>query len=109
MEFELPARRANPKGRFSHATGELDVDLDDLSHTTGGVSLDLTTIELTGNDGLVDAPNTAHALDWLELGAGIPATRRDTSARSRSQSARSTPAISWRRRAGSARRDAASS
>lgn len=77
IEFELPARRATPKGKFGGAEGELDVDLDDLSHTTGHVGLDLATIEMLGSEGLVDGPNTARALDWLELGAGVAPAKRD--------------------------------
>jgi hypothetical protein len=78
VDFELPGKRATPKGKLSGGSGELDVDLDDLSHTTGRVAFDLSTIELTGSDGLVDGPNTARALDWLDLGAGTAAERRDT-------------------------------
>ncbi|HEX5099139.1 MAG TPA: hypothetical protein VFV94_06550 [Polyangiaceae bacterium] len=78
IDFELPGKRATPKGKLSGGSGELDVDLDDLSHTTGRVAFDLTTLELTGSDGLVDGPNTGRALDWLELGVGTAAERRDT-------------------------------
>lgn len=78
VDFELPAKRATPKGKLGGATGELDVDLDDLSHTTGRVAFDLSTVELAGDDGLIDGPNTARALDWLELGVGIAADRRDS-------------------------------
>lgn len=78
VDFELPSKRGTPKGKVGRGSGTLDVDLDDLSHTTGEVAFDLTTLELTGADGLVDGPNTARALDWLELGAGIAAERRDT-------------------------------
>ena len=78
VDFELPTKRGTPKGKVGSGTGELDVDLDDLSHTTGKVGFDLSTLELTGTDGSSDAPNTARALDWLELGAGIAADRRDT-------------------------------
>jgi len=77
VDFELPGKRATPKGKLTGGTGALDVDLDDLSHTTGRVAFDLSTLELTGSDGLVDGPNTARALDWLELGVGTGAERRD--------------------------------
>lgn len=70
VEFELPAKRASPHGRVGRARGELDVDLDDLSRTTGSVSLDLTSIELLGGSGEPDGTNTTRALDWLELGSG---------------------------------------
>jgi hypothetical protein len=78
VDFELPGKRATPKGKLSGGTGELDVDLDDLSHTTGRIAFDLSSIELTGSDELIDAPNTARALDWLELGTGVAVERRDT-------------------------------
>jgi len=78
VDFELPAKHASPRGKLGGATGELEVDLDDLSRTTGRVALDLATLELTSSDGLIDGPNTARALDWLELGVGIAAARRET-------------------------------
>lgn len=76
VNFELPTKRATPKGKVSGGTGELDLDLDDLSRTTGHLAFDLSTIELTGDDGLIDGPNTARALDGLELGVGSAAERR---------------------------------
>jgi len=78
VDFELPGKRATPKGKLSGGTGSLDVDLDDLSHTTGSVAFELSSLELTGSDGLVDGPNTARALDWLELGTGTSPERRDS-------------------------------
>jgi polyisoprenoid-binding protein YceI len=78
IAFELPAKRARPRGRLGKASGELDVDLDDLSRTTGHVELELTTLEMLDASQLVDPSNTALALDWLELGASIGAERRAT-------------------------------
>lgn len=78
VDFELPGKRATPRGKLAGGTGALDIDLDDLSRTTGRVAFDLSTLELTGSDGLVDGPNTGRALDWLELGAGTGAERRDS-------------------------------
>ena len=59
FELELPARRASPRGQLTAARGNLDVDLDDLSHTTGSVSVDLGKLELFGETGGPDAINTA--------------------------------------------------
>jgi hypothetical protein len=78
IEFELPGKQAAPRGRFLRARGELDVDLDDLSHTTGSVSLDLTTLEMREGTEQLDAPSTARALEWLELGTGIALEKRDS-------------------------------
>jgi polyisoprenoid-binding protein YceI len=77
LTFELPARHATPRGKLAHPRGELDVDLDDLSHTTGSVSFDLTELTLTAADGTTDDTNTARALDWLELGRAVAAEKRD--------------------------------
>lgn len=73
VEFEVPGKVATPRGRFGPARGELELDLDDLSHTTGSIALDLTTVELLDGAGEPSGENTARALDWLELGAGTPA------------------------------------
>jgi hypothetical protein len=78
VEFELPTKQATPRGKLGGATGELEVELDDLSRTTGRVAFDLTTLELISGDGLVDGPNTARAVDGLELGVGVAAGRRET-------------------------------
>jgi hypothetical protein len=77
LNFELPARHGNPKGTLAHLRGELDVDLDDLSHTTGNVAFDLRELGLAAGDEHSDATNTARALAWLELGPGVDSDKRD--------------------------------
>ncbi len=78
VDFELPARRANPNGRFRVAEGRLDVDLDDLSRSTGQVTLDLMSVEMRGGDGVADPTHTEQALEWLELGARLTDEKRNT-------------------------------
>jgi hypothetical protein len=77
LDFELPGRTGTVRGRVKQARGSLDVDLDDVSHTTGNVVADLNDIELFGADGQPDASYTARALDWLELGPRVKAEKRD--------------------------------
>jgi hypothetical protein len=78
VELELPAKRATPRGRFKSARGTLDVDLDDLSRTTGSVSVSLEDIELLGEDGMPHRTYTERAHEWLELGAKVAAEKRET-------------------------------
>ncbi len=78
IELTLPAKRATPRGRVKSARGTLEVDLDDLSRTTGSVSVSLDELELVGEDGTPSPTYTARALDWLELGARVAAEKRDT-------------------------------
>jgi hypothetical protein len=77
MAFELPAKRATPRGKLAQPRADLDVDLDDLSHTTGSISLDLANLTLTGADGTTDDAATTRALEWLELGRAVAAEKRD--------------------------------
>ncbi len=77
VRFELPAKHATPRGKLAEPRAELDVDLDDLSHTTGSVSLDLTKLTLLGADGTTEDAGTTRALEWLELGRAVAAEKRD--------------------------------
>jgi len=77
FEFELPGRHATPRGQFERAWGELDVDLDDFSHTTGRVVVDLSDLIMLGANGDAEVTSTARALDWLELGTKVKPERRD--------------------------------
>jgi hypothetical protein len=77
VEFELPARRSTPRGRFAVLRGELDIDLEDPSRTTGKIEVELGSIELFGESAGEPAPeHTARALAWLELGRGVAEERR---------------------------------
>ena len=78
VEFELPAKLGTPRGRLGPARGELDVDLDDLSRTTGNVTLDLTSVQLLDGSGEPNGANTTRALDWLGLGASAAQDERST-------------------------------
>ena len=78
ISFELPARHATPRGKLAHPRGDLDVDLDDLSHTTGSVAVDLRELVMTRSGDETDATNTSRALAWLELGHGVSVEKRDS-------------------------------
>lgn len=80
VSFELPARHATPHGKLAHPRGDLDVDLDDLSRTTGNVAFDLRELVMTRSGTDPDAAYTARALAWLELGAGVSDEKRAPSA-----------------------------
>jgi hypothetical protein len=80
ISFELPARHASPRGKLAHPRGELDVELDDLSHTTGSVAVDLRELVVTRAGGEPDTTNTARALAWLELGHEVAVEKRDLAA-----------------------------
>jgi polyisoprenoid-binding protein YceI len=73
VEFELPGRRGTPRGRVESVRGELDVDLGAPEQSSGKVMVDLTSLVLEGEDGAY----TTRALAWLELGARVPAERRE--------------------------------
>jgi polyisoprenoid-binding protein YceI len=77
LDFELPAKRSTPRGRFGRAAGRFDIDLESPERSSGSVRIDLTTVEMEASE---DAPDdaTRRALDWLELGAGVRATTRET-------------------------------
>ena len=78
IDFELPAKRATPRGRFPGATGHFDVDLERPERSSGSVRVDLTLLELgsESSDGPIDA--SRRGLDWLELGSAVSAADRET-------------------------------
>jgi hypothetical protein len=77
LDFELPAKHAIPRGKLTHPRAELDVDLDDLAHTTGSVALDLGELTLTGANGAPDEVYTTRAREWLELGRAVATDKRE--------------------------------
>ena len=80
VSFELPARHSSPRGKLAHPRGDLDVDLDDLSHTTGSIAFDLRELVITRAGDEPDLTNTARALAWLELGHDVSVEQRDLAA-----------------------------
>jgi polyisoprenoid-binding protein YceI len=77
VAFELPAKQATPRGRLAKVTGRFEIDLENPERSNGSLGIDLGSVELdgTGDGGAEDA--TRRALEWLELGAEIPATERE--------------------------------
>jgi polyisoprenoid-binding protein YceI len=79
ITFELPAKRATPRGRSPAATGRFEIDFENPERSSGSLRVDLAVIELEGREGEGDAvEKTRRALEWLELGAEIPAAERET-------------------------------
>jgi len=78
LSFELPAKKANPRGRLARATGRFEIDLENAERSTGSVRVDLASLEMesAGTEG--DTANaTRRALEWLELGAELAADQRE--------------------------------
>ena len=78
ITFALPAKRATPRGRLPTATGRFEIDFENPARSSGSLRVDLALIELEGGDaegGTADG--TRRALEWLELGAEIPAADRE--------------------------------
>lgn len=80
VSFELPARHAVPRGKLPHPRGDLDVDLDDLSRTTGNVAFDLRQLLMARAGDAGDTTDTSRALAWLELGHGVSEEKRSFAA-----------------------------
>jgi polyisoprenoid-binding protein YceI len=76
ITFELPAKRSTPRGRLPSATGRFEIDYENPEQSSGSLRVDLGLIELEG-DGGGTADATRRALEWLELGAEIPAAERE--------------------------------
>lgn len=78
ITFEVPGKRHNPRGRFVRATGHFDTDLERLERSSGSVRVDLTSLELDPSVDAGGADATRRALEWLELGAEIAETARES-------------------------------
>ena len=63
-------------GEVSRLGGVFDVDLDDLSKSTGEVTGDLDTFKST-TPGIDDDTQTEHAKNWFEIGDDVPKDKRD--------------------------------
>lgn len=86
VDFVMDAPVEKIRGKVSGATeGELDVDLTDLSKTSGKIMVDISGIELFqqvandkgefGEEKKNDLQNK-HARDWLEIGEDAPADKK---------------------------------
>ena len=63
-------------GEVSKLGGVFDVNLDDLSQSTGEVTGDLDTFKST-TPGIDDDTQTEHAKNWFEIGDDVPKEQRD--------------------------------
>jgi hypothetical protein len=78
ITFELPAKHGTPRGRLPSATGRFEIDYENPERSSGSLRVDLGLIELESGDGDGGAADaTRRALEWLELGAEIPAAERE--------------------------------
>jgi polyisoprenoid-binding protein YceI len=78
LSFELPAKKATPRGRLSRATGRFAIDLENAARSTGSVRVDLTSLEMETSPTDGDTTTaTRRALEWLELGAELASDQRE--------------------------------
>lgn len=82
FRFSVPTRRTRPAGRVALQGGTIDLDPRDLSRTKATLDFDLTRLSVDPDSlpqgaELDGAEPSALALQWLELGAGVPAERRE--------------------------------
>lgn len=77
VELNSTTRSRKLQARINGITGRLRVNLLDLKETTGSLDIDLRTISVTDpSSDPLPAPRQT-ALNWLELGDGVPAAVRD--------------------------------
>jgi hypothetical protein len=90
VEFTMDAPVEKIRGKVTNATeGDLNVDLSDLTKTTGKLLVDISGIELFqkvandkgefGEEKKNDLQNK-HARDWLEIGEDAPADKKTANA-----------------------------
>jgi len=90
VEFTMEAPIEKIRGKVAGATeGDLNVDLTDLTKTTGKIMVDISGIELFqkvandkgefGEEKKNDTQNK-HARDWLEIGEDAPADKKAANA-----------------------------
>jgi polyisoprenoid-binding protein YceI len=82
FRFSVPTRRSRPAGTIALQGGTIDLDPRDLSRTKATLDFDLTRLSVDSDSlpqgaELDGAEPRALALQWLELGAGVPAERRE--------------------------------
>jgi hypothetical protein len=81
IRFSVPTRRARPAGSVALREGSIELDPRDLARTKAALDFDLTRLvidaaSLPDAEDLGGADPSALALQWLELGADVPAERR---------------------------------
>lgn len=87
LEFSLPTRRSKPSGTLSTVGGHVDVDLKDLTKSSGRIVVALDSLQMenlptpTKTSSRGDALElytdaTGEALRWLGLGSGVAQATR---------------------------------
>jgi hypothetical protein len=81
VRFSVPTRRAKIGGSVPLASGNLELDVRDLSRSKASLTFDLTRLSVAADSlprelDLGGAEPNALALQWLELGAEVPSERR---------------------------------
>ena len=76
IRFELPTKRGALRGSISRVSGELEIELSDLSHSRGVIRADLGSLTISGGAAERDAALLERARAALELSADAraPAT-----------------------------------
>jgi polyisoprenoid-binding protein YceI len=79
VRFSVPGKKGTVSGRFTRAQGSLELDPAEPKNTRANLEVDLTTlsIDTEAPPGLElgGSPATV-GMQWLELGAEVPADRR---------------------------------
>jgi hypothetical protein len=74
----LATREARVEGRIRVVTGELQVDLSDLTRTRGRVRADVASIEIgVPDDAGLERAESADARAWLDVGSNQPEAERE--------------------------------
>jgi len=75
IRFEIPSKRGSLRGTISRVSGELEVDLSDLTRSRGLVRAELDSLAIRAPTGSTDAALLERARVALELtaDAGVPA------------------------------------
>jgi hypothetical protein len=78
VRMALHAREAKLAGEITTITGQLDVDLLDLTRTQGRVRVDVASILITLSDQPTPSREaTTQARNWLDLGSSKPEAERE--------------------------------
>jgi len=82
VRFSVPGRKAKVSGRAPVSAGNLRLDPRDLTRTSASLDVDLSKLSIDDDGALPEAAPlngsapSITALQWLELGADVPAERR---------------------------------